>query len=77
MKNKKVKSKEAYSTSNMASFRIKKYIKEGDNVDADKLNIYRGDYTRKHSTIASGATTIGSAERAPDEIIIIPFRVEV
>jgi hypothetical protein len=28
-----------------------------------------GAYTRKHSTIASGATTIGSAGRAPDDII--------
>jgi hypothetical protein len=27
-------------------------------------------YTRKYSTIARGATTIGSAERAPDDIII-------
>jgi hypothetical protein len=27
-------------------------------------------YTQKYSTIASGATTIGSAERAPDDIII-------
>jgi hypothetical protein len=26
-------------------------------------------YTRKYSTIASGATTIGSADRAPDDII--------
>jgi hypothetical protein len=61
----------------MASFQIKNDIKEGNNVGANNLNIYRGDYTRKHSTIASGATTIGSAERAPDEIIIKLFRVEV
>jgi hypothetical protein len=26
-------------------------------------------YTRKYSTITSGATTIGSADRAPDDII--------
>jgi hypothetical protein len=32
-------------------------------------NINEGDYTQKDSsTIASGATTIGSAERAPDNI---------
>jgi hypothetical protein len=30
-------------------------------------------YTRKYSTIASGATTIGSAERAPNDIIIKSF----
>jgi hypothetical protein len=32
-----------------------------------------GAYTRKYSTIASGATTIGSVERAPDDIIIKKF----
>jgi hypothetical protein len=30
-------------------------------------------YTQKYSTIASGATTIGSAEHAPDDIIIQSF----
>jgi hypothetical protein len=30
----------------------------------------------KHSTIASGATTIGSTEHAPDEVIAKLFRVE-
>jgi hypothetical protein len=30
-------------------------------------------YTQKYSTIASGATTIESAERAPDNIIIQSF----
>jgi hypothetical protein len=29
---------------------------------------------RKYSTIASGATTIGSAERAPDDIITAKLR---
>jgi hypothetical protein len=32
-----------------------------------------GVYTRKYSTIASGAATIGSAEHAPDDIIIKKF----
>jgi hypothetical protein len=32
-----------------------------------------GVYTRKYSTLASGATTIESAERAPDDIIIKKF----
>jgi hypothetical protein len=30
-------------------------------------------YTRKYSAIASGATPIGSAEHAPDDIIIKKF----
>jgi hypothetical protein len=39
-----------------------------------KIESSRGEiilwvYTRKYSTIASGATTIGSAERGPDDII--------
>jgi hypothetical protein len=32
-----------------------------------------GVYTRKYLTLASGATTIGSAERVPDDIIIKKF----
>jgi hypothetical protein len=32
-------------------------------------------YTQKYSAIASGATTIGSTERAPDDIIIKLFRI--
>jgi hypothetical protein len=31
-------------------------------------------YTQKYSTIASGATTIGSAERALDDIIEVKLR---
>jgi hypothetical protein len=33
--------------------------------------------SEKHLTIALGATTIRSAERAPDDIIIKLFRVDV
>jgi hypothetical protein len=33
--------------------------------------------SEKYSTIASGATTIGSAERALDDIIIKLFQVDV
>jgi hypothetical protein len=36
-----------------------------------------GFYTRKYSIIASGATTIGSAERAPDDIIIKNSKLKV
>jgi hypothetical protein len=32
-----------------------------------------GVYTQKYLTIASGATTVGSAKRAPDDIIIKKF----
>jgi hypothetical protein len=46
-------------------------------IGVDKIGISFGDYTRKHLTIALGATSIGSAERAPDDIIIKLFRVEV
>jgi hypothetical protein len=33
-------------------------------------------YTRKYSTIALGATTIGSAERAPNDIITAKLRFD-
>jgi hypothetical protein len=33
-------------------------------------------YTQKYSTIASGATTIGSAERVPDDIIKAKLRFD-
>jgi hypothetical protein len=46
-------------------------------IGADKIGINFGDYTQKYLTIASRATTNGSAERAPDDIIIKIFRVEV
>jgi hypothetical protein len=49
-------------------FRIKIDIKKGNKVGADNSDNDRGDYTQKNSIIASGATTIGSAERAPDDI---------
>jgi hypothetical protein len=49
-------------------FRIKTDIKKGNKVGADNSDNDRGDYTRKNLTIASGATTIGSAEHAPDDI---------
>jgi hypothetical protein len=37
--------------------------------DANSKGVSFGVYTRKYSTIASGATTIGSAERALDDFI--------
>jgi hypothetical protein len=45
--------------------------------DANNKWISFGVYTQKYSTIASGATIIGSAERAPDDIIIKCFEREV
>jgi hypothetical protein len=69
-----------YSTSiEYGDFRVKDDIKEDirlaptmqKSIDETILE------TQFYSTIASGATTIGSAERAPDEIIAKLCRVEV
>jgi hypothetical protein len=49
-------------------FRIKGRHQRRHKVGTDSAVINWWDYTRKHSTIASGATTIRSTERAPDEI---------
>jgi hypothetical protein len=58
-------------------FRKKDDIKE-DKRMAPTIQVSIEETTpEKHSTIASGATTIRSAECAPDEIIITVFRVEV
>jgi hypothetical protein len=39
-------------------------------IESTEGEIILGVYTQKYLAIASGATTIGSAERAPDDIII-------
>jgi hypothetical protein len=67
-----------YSTNiEYGDFRIKEDKIRRHKIGANNTRINWGDYTRKHSTIASRATTIGSAERAPDNIIIKLFQVEV
>jgi hypothetical protein len=45
----------------------KKLTKKVQRIKEEKLILWV--YTQTYSTIASGATTIGSAERAPDDII--------
>jgi hypothetical protein len=45
----------------------KKLMKRNKEISGGKLILWV--YTQKYSTVASGATTIGSAERAPDDII--------
>jgi hypothetical protein len=58
-------------------FPEKGWLERRHKIGADNTRINYGDYTWKHSTIASGATTIGSAESAPDDIIIKLFQVEI
>jgi hypothetical protein len=63
-------------------YRIWQFLNKGRHqrrhkVGADNAKTNWWDYTRIHSTIASGATTIGSAQHAPNEVIAKLFRVEV
>jgi hypothetical protein len=52
-------------------------IREFDNNQTPTIRNPFWVYTQKYSTIASGATTIGSTERAPDNIIIKYFELEI
>jgi hypothetical protein len=47
-------------------------VERNNEIKEEKLILWV--YTQKYSTIASGATTIGSAERAPDDIIKVKLR---
>jgi hypothetical protein len=64
-----------FSKKSSMTFCVLVLIKEPDEIcyaryrDIMEENSFFLVYTRKYSTIASGATTIGSAGRAPDDIM--------